>query len=109
MTSTSAKATIPRLDKIFAVHGVPRIVKSDNGPPFQSAEFRQFSEYLGFTHRRITPMWPRANGEVERFMRTINKAVCAAQIESIPWKQQLWCFLRFLSQHTPFKYRHSPI
>ena len=31
--STSAKAMIPKLDRIFAAYGVPQVVKSDNGPP----------------------------------------------------------------------------
>jgi len=31
--STSAKAVIPKLDRIFAAHGVPQVVKSDNAPP----------------------------------------------------------------------------
>ena len=32
--STSAQATIPKLDRIFATHGSPRLIKTDNGPPF---------------------------------------------------------------------------
>ena len=39
--STSAYSTIPKLDKI---HGIPEVVKSDNGPPFQSSEFKSFAE-----------------------------------------------------------------
>ena len=53
LTSTSANATIPKLDKIFATHGIPETVKSDNGPPFQSKEFQVFAKHLGFTHRKI--------------------------------------------------------
>ena len=30
--STSAYSTIPKLDKIFNTHGIPEVVKSDNGP-----------------------------------------------------------------------------
>ena len=33
VTTTSARATIPKLDAIFARHGIPDEVKSDNGPP----------------------------------------------------------------------------
>ena len=33
--STSAKAVIPKLDRIFAAYGVPQVVKSDNGPPLK--------------------------------------------------------------------------
>ena len=37
--STSAKAVIPKLDRIFAAYGVPLVVKSYNGPPFNCGEF----------------------------------------------------------------------
>ena len=37
--STSAKAVIPKLDRIFAAYDVPQVVKSDNGPPFNGGEF----------------------------------------------------------------------
>ena len=49
------------------------MLRSDNGPPFNSREFNDFSKHLGFAHRKVTPYWPRANGEVERFMRKIHK------------------------------------
>ena len=92
--STSAHATIPKFDKIFSVHGVPEEVKSDNGPPFQSEDFKHFAEYLGFHHRKITPGYPQANGEVERFMRTLEKAIRCAIVEGKQWKQELSRFLR---------------
>ncbi|KAK3092457.1 hypothetical protein FSP39_003031 [Pinctada imbricata] len=92
--STSARTTMTRLDKIFATHGIPQVVKTDNGPPFQSQQFRDFSKYMGFKHRKITPLWPRANGEVERFMRTIGKLIKTANIEGKNWKQEIYQFLR---------------
>ena len=73
VNSTSATCVMPKLDRMFSMFDIPEVVKSDNGPPFNSEQFKQFSEYLGFRHRRITPYWPRANGEVERFMRTLKK------------------------------------
>jgi transposase InsO family protein len=60
-TSISAKAIIPKLDKIFSMFGIPDEFKTDNGPPFQSFEFEQFANYLGFHHRRKTPLWPKAH------------------------------------------------
>ena len=46
LQSTSARATIPKLDKIFSTLGIPFQVKTDNGPPFQSSEFADFAAYL---------------------------------------------------------------
>ena len=94
LRSTSAKAVIPHLDSIFARQGIPEIVRTDNGPPFNSESFQMFATQLGFTHRRITPEWPRANGEAERLMKTLEKAIRTAVIQGKNWKQELFTFLR---------------
>ncbi|XP_018096942.2 vomeronasal type-2 receptor 116 [Xenopus laevis] len=44
------------------------IIKTDNGPTFNGHTFQQFAGYLGFKHRKITPLLPKANGIVEIFM-----------------------------------------
>ena len=72
---TSAKAVRPKLHCVFAAYGVPQVVKSDNGPPFNGHEFAQFTDYLGFKHRRVTPLWPEASGEVELFIKTFGKVL----------------------------------
>lgn len=79
---TSARAIIPCLDKIFSKFGIPHVLKFDNGPPFNSCDFNEFSKYLGFKHRKIAPYWPHANGEVERYMHTIKEVIKAAVMES---------------------------
>ncbi|GFN78653.1 Pol polyprotein [Plakobranchus ocellatus] len=56
VSSTSAKSTIPTLDKAFSEHGIPKTVRSDNGPPFNSHNFHAFATTLGFKHRKITPL-----------------------------------------------------
>ena len=95
VTSTSARSTIPKLDAIFARQGIPDVLKSDNGPPFNGTDFKNFAELLGFQHRKITPLWPRANGEAERFiMTTLEKCIRAATVEHKNWKQELNKFLR---------------
>ena len=94
LKSTSSRAVIPKLDKIFSAYGIPNVAKSENGPPFNSHEFKDFAEHMGFKHRKITQYWPQANGEAERFMRTLEKAVRAAQVQGKPWKQELYVFLR---------------
>ncbi|XP_069189914.1 uncharacterized protein [Procambarus clarkii] len=73
--STSAKAVIPKLEKIFQNFGIPEVVKTDNGPPFNGQDFVNFAEHIGFRHRREMPLHPQANGEVERFMQLLIKAI----------------------------------
>ena len=94
VSSTSASAVIPKLDKLFATFGTPHVVKSDNGPPFNGDEFAKFAGALGFKHRKVTPLWPRANGEVERFVKTLKKYIKAAKAEGKNWRKELQAFLR---------------
>ena len=65
ISSTSADAIIPLLTEIFAMFGIPEVLKSDNGPPFNSFKFAEFARHLGFKHRKISPLWPMANGMCE--------------------------------------------
>ena len=78
--STSARAVIPVLDRILSMFGNIKELKSDNGPPFQSKEFADFVKHYGFHYRRVTPIWPQANGEIERFVKTITKSLRAAVV-----------------------------
>ena len=66
LKSTTADKVIASLSKIFLTHGMPVSITTDNGPQFISEEFCEFVEEESIEHRRVTPLWPQANGEVER-------------------------------------------
>ena len=84
--STSANAVITKLDAIFARQGIPEVLITDNGPPFNGEQFNSWAKYIGFAHRHITPLWPEANGEAERFMRTLGKAIRTAKLDGGNWR-----------------------
>lgn len=94
LRSVSANATIPVLDKVISMFGIPKVVKTDNGSPFNSKQFAQYAEYIGFEHRKITPHWPRANAQAEAFNKPLMKTVKAATIEQKNRKQEMQKFLR---------------
>ena len=73
--STPAKAVIPKKDKIFSSYSIPKVVRTNNGPPFICSEFAEFASSYVFKHHKVTPAWLEANGDVERFMRTMNRLV----------------------------------
>ena len=93
VSSEAARAVIPKLDNIFPTFGTPNVVKSDNGPPFNRQYFAMFAGVLGFKHRKVTPLWPRANGEVERFVKTTKKCMKAAKSEGKNWRKEMQAFL----------------
>ena len=94
VSSTSSACVLPKLDMIFARQGYPKILKTDNGPPMNGSQFTSFTEDCGVQHREITPGHPEANGEAERFMRTLNRAIRAAAAEGVNYKTRLPTFLR---------------
>ena len=79
--STAFRPTKDRLKTIFATHGTPRQLESDNGPPFNSKEFAEFAKTEGFHHHRVTPEHARANGEAESFMKLLNKTEQNAHLQ----------------------------
>ena len=93
LSSTSADTLIPCLHEIFSAYGIPVKFKTDNGPSFNGSEFDKFCITFGINHQCITPYWPRANGEVERFMPNLTKVFKNAITKNIPWKMEFNFFL----------------
>ena len=83
VTSTSIKPVRRKLKKVFAVYGIPKVVQTDNGPPFSSHEFKNFASEMGFRHKTITPRHTKAQGQVEGFNKLINKILTIARAEGL--------------------------
>ena len=69
--STSTEATLSRLRMLFANHGLPEVVVSDNGSSFTSAEFKEFMSRNGIKHITTAPYHPSSNGQAERAVQTV--------------------------------------
>ena len=74
-SSTSTSETIKVLLSLFARHGQPDKLVSDNGPQFTSDEFKEFMLNCGILHIKTAPSHPQTNGEAERFVQTFKNFV----------------------------------
>lgn len=70
LKGTSSAEVIKNLSEIFATHGSPKTVISDNGPQYSAEEFARFASEWGFNHITSSPRYPKCNGEAERAVRT---------------------------------------
>ena len=66
VTNPTSAATIEHLRSIFATHGLPEMLVSDNGLVFTSSEFEDFTKQNGIRHVRSAPYHPASNGLAER-------------------------------------------
>ena len=68
-----APDVINTLKDVFARHGIPEEIRSDNGPPFDSSEFMHFAKEWDIHLSPSSPYYPQSNGEAERSVQTIKK------------------------------------
>ena len=65
--------TITPLRELFAAEGIPAVVMSDNGPPF-NGEFRQFARDFDFVHTTSSPHFHQSNGFIEAMVKKVKNA-----------------------------------
>ncbi len=73
--STTSRTTVRLLEQLFATHGFPEVIVSDNGTCFASAEFSVFCAANGIRHLRTAPYHPASNGLAERAVQTVKQGL----------------------------------
>ena len=91
--SVKTNVIAKRLRKMFCRYGAPETLVTDNGPQFISSEFKELMKEFNVRHRKVTPYHPMANGEVERFNRSLKKCIQTAISEGLDWRVVLQNFL----------------
>lgn len=74
LRQTTSEAVISHLKALFSRHGIPEVLRSDNGPKFSSKPFEGFCKDYKIEHVTSSPRYPQNNGEAER-MVTIAKDI----------------------------------
>ena len=98
--STNSKVILSRLERTFTTHGYPVEIVTDNAPNLVSVDVKNYCANYGIKHRKIGPYWPQANAEIERFYRTLGKALKIFNIEGKNWREEIYKFI--------FDYRTTP-
>jgi transposase InsO family protein len=77
LDSTDEESAHAAFEDLFREHGLPEIIRSDNGTPFASSGLAGLTKLsawwlrLGIRHERIEPSHPEQNGQHERMHRTL--------------------------------------
>lgn len=77
------------MEQVFKEHGLPAVIRSDNGPPFAGRGLGALSslsvwwQKLGITHERIRPGHPEENGRHERMHRTLKEKIIESPCEDL--------------------------
>lgn len=75
LSAATSTVTIQHLCSIFATHGLPRSLVTDNGPQFTSAEFEAFMKNNGIRHIKSSPYHPVSNGLAERAVQCFKESM----------------------------------
>jgi transposase InsO family protein len=57
LSRITSQNTIQILKSIFARHGIPKKIRSDNGTQYTSELFQQFCKYWGIEHITSSPLY----------------------------------------------------
>ena len=73
LANSSFAAVCAEIATIVTELGLPHIIRSDNGPCYNSKEFQQLLQRYNITHHTSSPHHPRSNGFVERMVGVAKK------------------------------------
>ncbi|CAG2226125.1 unnamed protein product [Mytilus edulis] len=99
VNSATSANTIEKLRTMFAIHGLPESIVSDNGTPFASQEFQDFVQRNGIKHIRSSPYQPSTNGLAERAVQTFKEGMKKVTEGSIETRMAKFLFTYRLTPH----------
>ena len=82
LKSTTSSSIITHMKSIFARHGIPEMVVSDNGPQVASKDFAEFATKWELSHIISSPRCPKANRLAERTVETIKKLLAKSDMRN---------------------------
>ena len=90
LANSTSVAVCAEIAIIVTELGLPHVIRSDNGPCYNSKEFQQMLQHYNITHQTSSPHHPRSNGFVERMVGIAKKLMDKAGSEGKPWISGLY-------------------
>ena len=87
---SASVAVCAEIATIVTELGLPHIIRSDNGPCYNSKEFQQLLQCYNIAHHTSSLHHPRSNGFVERMVGVAKKLMDKAGSEGKPWISGLY-------------------
>jgi putative transposase len=105
LPSLDQQATMRRFRHLFGEFGLPKRIRTDNGPPFASIAIAGLSQLsvwwisLGIIPERIEPGKPQQNGRHERMHRTLKEETALPARANIRAQQSRFNLFRHVYNH----------
>ncbi len=96
----STATTIDKLRSIFIIHGLPKVLVTDNGSQFTSGEFQVFMKNNGIKHICSSPYHPSTNGLAERAVQSFKEHIKRIPGDSIDERLCRFLFWYRLTPHS---------
>ena len=72
---SNANKVVSLLKEMFSEHGIPKVLRSDNGPQYVSVQFANVCTSWGISHETWSPHYPQSNGFAEACVKSAKHAL----------------------------------
>ena len=76
---SNANKVILLLKEMFSEHGIPKVLCSDNGPQYASAQFTDFCISWGISHETSSLHYPQSNGFAKVCIKSVKHTLQQAK------------------------------
>ena len=101
--SATTQVTIEQLRGLFATHGLPETIVSDNGTCFTSAEFKQFVTRNNIQHITSPAYHPSSNGLAERAVQLVKRGLAKLKDGSMETRLARYLMTYRVTPHSTIK------
>lgn len=99
LKSPNRKELLEKLRQCFSVFSLPKMLGSDNGTCFMSAEFETFMKKNGTDHVKFAPFHPSSNGLTKRAVQTFKEGMKKMKGDTVQNRLLRFLFSNHITPH----------